>query len=134
MVLNLSKYKINGSHILWNFLIKPLVKYLIFSNFRKNIRPLSQTDTLGGSGDFHCKTILLRASKEAKAKAFLSVANKISLINTPKMAMSAEGFTLISKASFKVLQKDDQKSLDLGQVQNIWAISAGVELQRSHLS
>ena len=35
------------------------------------------------------------------------------------MAMSAEGFTLVLNASFKVLQTDDQKSLNLGQVQNI---------------
>ena len=56
------------------------------------------------------------------------------IINTPKMAMSAEGFTLVLNASFKVLQTDDQKSLNLGQVQNIWAISVGAELQCSHLS
>ena len=70
-VFSLSKYEISGSHILWKVLIDPLVKYLIFSNFRNSIRSLSQTETFGGLGDFHFRTILLRARREAKAKAFL---------------------------------------------------------------
>lgn len=87
---------------MWKVLIDPLVKY---SNFRNSIRSLSQTETFDGSGDFHFKTILLQAIREAKAKAFLLlVAIVISLTNTPKMAISAEGFILVPNASFKVLQ------------------------------
>ena len=40
---------------------------LIFSSFKKDIRSISHTLAEGGDAAFHCKSILLRAIKEANA-------------------------------------------------------------------
>ena len=99
---------------------------LIFSSFKKDIRSINHTFAEGGDAAFHCKSILLRAIKEANAitlSCFLVRTTSSSGI--PKIAMWGHGTIVVSNTSEIMSKKDFQNVINFGQDQNMWDRSPG---------
>ena len=83
-----------GSQVLSNLSAQPLIVYLIFSKYKKDIRSFNQELEGGGFRSFQCSRIRLRATSDAKAITLFSLAVKIEdSSGTPKIETSGLGIT-----------------------------------------